>query len=81
MAAMSRDCEPTGKFLFTLFASLAHAYHYLMKPIKLNIWILRERNSVSHLRNFHPGVPNSLEGIFFEKLLAFQRMFELMATQ
>ena len=45
---------------------------------KIQYLILKEHNNVSYLRNFHPGIPNILEEIFFEKLLALQRMYELI---
>ena len=54
-----------------------------MKPITLNLWILKDHKNVSYLQNFHPGILNRLEEIFFEKPQALQRiyMYELMATQ
>ena len=44
--------------LFTLFASLTYAYHYLMTLIKYKLWILIGRNSFSYLWKFEPNTPN-----------------------
>ena len=37
-----------GKYFFTFLASLTCAYHYLMKLIKYNRWILRKHNYFSY---------------------------------
>ena len=67
-----------AKSLFTFFASFAEAYHYLMKLIKWNFWILKEYNNFSSLWKFEPDIPISFGEIFFEKPQNLQRMYELI---
>ena len=68
----------TGESLFTFFAPLAYAYHYLMKLIKWNFWILKKQNNFSYLWKFEPDIPNSFGETLFEKPPNLQRMYELI---
>ena len=65
-----------GESLFTCFASLARAYHFLIKLIKWNFRILKEHTNFSYLWKFEPDIPNSLGEIFLEKLQNLQRMYD-----
>ena len=66
--------------LFTFFASLEYAHHYLIKRIKWNLWKLKEHNNFSYIWKFEPDVPNSFGEIVFEKPPNLQKMFELISV-
>ena len=51
-----------------IFASLAYAFHSLIKLIKLTLWISKEHNNFNCLCKFEADIPNNFEEINFEKL-------------
>ena len=58
-------CKRIGESLFTLFASLTYAYHYLMTLIKQKLWILKGHNSLSFLWKFESNSSNGFGEILF----------------
>ena len=74
-----------GQSIFTLFASLAWAFHFLIKLLKKTLLTEKKgHNNFSYLWKFQPGIPNSFREIIFEKAQKFKKMYELInvfATQ
>ena len=61
-----------------IFASLAYAFHSLIKLIKLTLWISKEHNNFNCLCKFEADIPNNFEEINFEKLETLQRIYGLI---
>ena len=74
-----------GQSIFTLFASLAWAFHFLIKLSEKTLRTEKKgHNNFSYLWKFQLGIPNSFREIIFEKAQKFKKMYELInvfATQ
>ena len=60
-----------GQSIFTLFASLAWAFHFLIKLLKKLSEQKKRHNNFSYLWKSQPDIPNSFREIVFEKAQKF----------
>ena len=69
-----------GQSIFTLFASLAWAFHFLIKLLKKLSEQKKGHNNFSYLWKSQPDIPNSFREIVFEKAQKFKKMYELISV-
>lgn len=62
-----------GQSIFTLFASLAWAFHFLIKLLKKLSEQKKGHNNFSYSWKFEPDTPNSFREIIFEKAQKFKK--------